>query len=205
MLVLCGENDGVELCNQEFSGPDGIFAYTGLGEGFDHLQVLPYPSFHETGKPYCGMVLHVDLTGEGTALDLGDIEIPLAETTSPLTVATGGDAALAGLSVHVEPDSLSFPGLEDAAHFGIARVAPEDVPFSAPGTIVDAYSFHPFACGLTKAATARYAPDGPSPSDLVLFTNSTGSGELLPLDTQVDGSAVVADLSELTWVVVTVP
>jgi len=203
MLILCGNLDGVELCNQQFSGADGTFGFSGLSQGYNHLQVLPYPSFHETGKPYCGMVLPVELPALGDLLDLGDLGVPLAETTTPFVVATGGDVAFSRLSVHIQPDSLSFPGLEDEAQFGIARVAAEDAPFSPSGAI-EAFSFHPFACGLTAPAAIRYTPDGIGPTHIILLSNSMDTGGLVPLDSHVDGASVVAEVSELTWVVVTV-
>lgn len=210
MLVLCGNLDGVELCNQQLSQQDGTFRYEGLSLGFDHLQVLPYPSFHETGKPYCGMVLPVALpvpdrnrtpAGPGVELDLEDLEIPLAESTAPLSVTAGGDAACSSLSVHVQPDSLSFPGLEDEALFGIAQVPAALVPFSHPG-IIEAFSFHPFACGLTATATVRYTPQGTPPAGIVLLSNSMETGELVALDSHVENTEVVAQTAELTWIVV---
>jgi hypothetical protein len=203
MLVLCGQNEGIELCNQQFSDDDGFFEYTGLSKGFDHLQILPYPSFHETGKPYCGLVLPIDLPLPGEPLDIGELRIPLAESTAPLNVADGGEVTHGPLTVQIPPGSISFPGLEDEAPFGIAEVPSDQVPFSYPG-IVAAFSFHPFACGLTQPASVRYTPDGISPADVLLLTNSTITGALAPIESHVEEGALVAQSGELTWLIAAV-
>jgi len=207
MLVLCGFVDGKEVCNQGFTGPNGLFTYSGLKEGFSHLNIMPYGSTRETGKLYGGLSLEVSLSPAPETTDLGEIVVPVIVDTQTVVAADGGIFIFEQVTVEVPAGSLAFPDLSAEGDVGLVRVSPEFVPFEVD--IVAAFAFHPFAAGFSEPATVRVSMDQitqgkePQPSAVRLFTNSVAQGGLVELGSSDGDTEVVGQVGELTWLVVT--
>ncbi len=202
MLVLCGNVEGKEVCNQQFSADDGTFRYEGLLPGYTHLQVVPHAASLQTGISYGGASLVVDLPEPPATVDQGDIVLPRIEAFQPVIVADGGTVELAPLTLEFTPASISFPGLDAEGSIGLAAVADCTGLFGeeAAGTC---YALHPWDTRLNPAAQVRFDPVavGTAAETLRVFVNSSDLGGLYEVETTDDGGQQTFPLSELTWIV----
>jgi len=213
MLVLCGNLHGVEVCNQKFSTQDGSFEYENLEPGYSHLNIFPYMSAAATGKHYGGAALAVstdcaDATDSANnppscEVALGDIPIPIAESTHHLVVADGTSFSQGPITVAIPPASLTFPDVSPEGPVGLVNIPLDCLPFPAPAAFHSAHAFHPFGAGLSVPAlvtisdTPSLCPNG-SP---LVYTNPTSTGGLV--ESSLVDSAL--ELPELTWLVLACP
>jgi hypothetical protein len=209
MLVLCGNVDGAEVCNQEHTQADGMFLYQDLLPGYTHLQVLPYAASADAGKLYAGVSLAVALPSAPAEVQWEDIVLPVIQHTQTLVVATGGVLELGPWQLEVAPGAAAFPDYQPSGPVGVASVARDHLPVQFAG--LEAYAFTPYDTRLSQPArmtipvTALSEAMAQDPDAVSIWVNATDEGGLYEVPATVADGLLTFTLLELTWVVLDMP